>query len=264
VGPLCRARPRSRRRALSHLASSGRNRVWRVLERRDSPAVLHRDVPDPLDERLACVCLPTSPAVVIGSAQAASDFDGERLAASGLELVRRRSGGGAVLVAPRRQLWLDVFLPSGDALAESDVGKSFFWLGDAFAGALARVLGKSERQAAIEVHRGPAQRTPWSKVLCYGALGAGEVTVAGRKVVGMSQRRDRSGAWIHSMAQLAAGAGDLAELLVGSASERAEARAVLEETGLPAGEDLFDPLTEELLGSLAQAGVSFSPGAPER
>ena len=40
---------------------------------------------------------------------------------------------------------------------------------------------------------GAGPTTPWSKVLCYAGLGAGEVTVAGRKVVGMSQRRERLG-----------------------------------------------------------------------
>ena len=43
-------------------------------------------------------------------------LDARRLEAEGLELVRRRSGGGAVLVAPGCQVWIDLFLPSGDAL----------------------------------------------------------------------------------------------------------------------------------------------------
>ena len=75
---------------------------------------------------------------MIGSAQPASDFDAERLAAAGIELVRRRSGGGAVLVAPGSQVWLDVFVPNGDVLGASpDVGRSFHWLGDVFAAAIA-------------------------------------------------------------------------------------------------------------------------------
>jgi lipoate-protein ligase A len=187
---------------------------------------------------------------VIGSAQPASDFDGERLAAAGADLVRRRSGGGAVLVAPGLQVWLDVFVPDDDPLAQSDVGKSFHWLGDAFAAAIASVLGTSAAQAGVEVNRGPRQSTPWSPTLCYAGLGAGEVTVAGRKVVGMSQRRERSGAWIHSMALLTDRAGDLTDLLAGPAERRSAARAGLERAGLPDAEHLVDPLAEEILGRL--------------
>ncbi|MGO9405884.1 MAG: lipoyl protein ligase domain-containing protein [Acidimicrobiales bacterium] len=207
-------------------------------------------MPDPLGARLACVCIPLGQAVVIGSAQPASDFDGERLAAAGADLVRRRSGGGAVLVAPGLQVWLDVFVPNDDPLAQSDVGKSFHWLGDAFAAAIASVLGTSAAQVGVEVNRGPRQSTPWSPTLCYAGLGAGEVTVAGRKVVGMSQRRERSGAWIHSMALLTDRAGDLADLLAGPAERRSAARAGLERAGLPDAEHLVDPLAEEILGRL--------------
>ena len=251
MGSLRRARARPRRRPLSTRVTSGRPRAWRVLERRDRPAVLHGSLPDPLGARLACVCVPFGQAVVIGSAQPASDFDAERLAAAGIDLVRRRSGGGAVLVVPGRQVWLDVFVPNQDVLAESDVGKSFHWLGEVFAEAIATVLGTFAADSRIEVNRGPVQSTPWSAALCYAGLGAGEVTVAGRKVVGMSQRRERSGAWIHSMALLSHRTGDLADLLAGSAEHRSAARAALENAGLRDAEHLLDPLTEALLDRLA-------------
>ncbi|MGA3214549.1 MAG: hypothetical protein ABSD97_02525 [Acidimicrobiales bacterium] len=187
---------------------------------------------------------------MIGSAQPASDFDAERLSGAGLDLVRRRSGGGAVLVAPGRQVWLDVFVPNGDVLAQADVGRSFHWLGQSFAEAIASVLKVSLDRGCIEVHRGAARTTPWSKTLCYAGLGPGEVTVAGRKVVGMSQRRERSGSWIHSMALLSEHDGDLADLLDCPADRRATARAALEGVGLRAGEHLATALTEELLGHL--------------
>jgi lipoate-protein ligase A len=212
--------------------------------------MLHGEVPDPAGDRLACVCVPLTPAVVIGSAQPASDFDDERLGAAGLELVRRRSGGGAVLVAPGRQVWLDVFVPTADALSQPDVGRSFYWLGDVFANAIASVLGASNNSALIEVKRGPTPTSPWSKVLCFAALGAGEVTVAGRKVVGMSQRRERAGSWIHAMALLGGRGADLAEMLSGTPDRRSQARAVLAEAGLPEAEHLIGPLTDELLSRL--------------
>jgi lipoate-protein ligase A len=37
-------------------------------------------------------------------------------------------------------------------------------------------------------------RTEWSELVCFAGLGPGEVTVGGRKVVGISQRRTRDAA----------------------------------------------------------------------
>ena len=250
MGSICRPRPGAGRRPLSSEPRLPRDLSWRILERREIPEVLHREQPDPADRRLACVCLPLTPAVVIGSAQAESDFDVGHLAAAGLGLVRRRSGGGAVLVAPAAQLWLDVFVPSGDPLSEPDAGKSFYWLGEVFARSIAAVLEVPAAPAGIVVHRGPPRTTAWSKVLCYSGLGAGEVTVGGRKVVGMSQRRDRSGAWIQSMAMLAGGADSLAELLTGSEKLRASARIALSHSGLPAPADILGSLGEAVLSRL--------------
>jgi lipoate-protein ligase A len=87
-------------------------------------------------------------------------------------------------------------------------------------------------------------------VLCFAGLGAGEVTVAGRKVVGMSQRRERSGAWIHSMALLDDQALELADVLSGSTDDRAAARDALGRSGLPNSAHLAEALTRELLGLL--------------
>ena len=47
---------------------------------------------------------------------------------------------------------------------------------------------------AATVHHGPLMRSEWSGLLCFAGLGPGEVTVGGRKVVGMSQRRTRAAA----------------------------------------------------------------------
>jgi lipoate-protein ligase A len=207
-------------------------------------------VPETRGRRLACICVPTSSAVVIGSAQPVADFDGPSLRAAGLGLVRRRSGGGAVLVAPACQVWLDVFIPVGDELFQLDVGRSFHWLGEVFAQALAGVLEGAFSPPEIEVHRGGVVSSPWSKVLCFAGLGAGEVLVDGRKVVGMSQRRQRDGAWIHSMALLSGRAVELAELVSGGEERRAGARGALRQSGLVGAEHLAQPLTVALLERL--------------
>lgn len=129
----------------------------------------------------------TKPAVVLGSTQADS------VLVPGTPAVRRRSGGGAVLVEPGGLVWVDVFLPAGDPLWEVDVGRAFAWLGRVWTGALG---------AGARAHAGPQITTPWSKLVCFAGLGPGEVTVDGAKVVGMAQRRARAGALFQCAALL--------------------------------------------------------------
>jgi lipoate---protein ligase len=131
----------------------------------------------------------TNVGVVLGSGQPGSDVDGSRAERAGVEVVRRRSGGGAVLVGPGRVAWIDVIIPRGDPLWSDDVGRAFWWIGDLWAEALA-----STGRVGAEVWRQGLRQTPWSGRVCFAGLGPGEVTVAGRKVVGMAQRRTRQGA----------------------------------------------------------------------
>ena len=128
------------------------------------------------------------PALVLGSTQRDSDADRHALDAAGVALVRRRSGGGAVLLEPGGSTWVDVVIPHDDPLWSDDVGVAFHWLGRAWAGAL------SDLGVPAEVHVGPLVSSPWSRLVCFAGLGAGEVTVGGAKVVGIAQRRTRAGA----------------------------------------------------------------------
>ena len=139
------------------------------------------------------ICRPDRPAIVLGSTQTPGVVDVAAARSAGLEVVRRRSGGGAVLVTPDDPAWVDVWVPGGDPLWSPDVTAAFGWLGTAWADALGRLgLGDVAVQGS-----GPGTCTRWSSLVCFGGVGAGEVTVGARKVVGLSQRRNRSGAWFH-------------------------------------------------------------------
>lgn len=129
---------------------------------------------------------PTEAVVVLGSTQP------EAVVASGVRWLRRRSGGGAVLVEPGGLVWVDVFVPAGDPLWEDDVGRAFLWLGRAWADAL----------GGAAVHEGPLVTTRWSPLVCFAGLGPGEVTLEGAKVVGLCQRRTRAGALFQCAALL--------------------------------------------------------------
>jgi len=93
-------------------------------------------------------------------------------------------------------VWVDVVLPAGDELWEDDVGRSFHWLGTAWVDALASL----DIDGAM--HTGAMVCTPWCRQVCFAGIGSGEVTVDGRKVVGLSQRRTRAGALFHCAALL--------------------------------------------------------------
>jgi lipoate-protein ligase A len=145
------------------------------------------------------VCRVAGPAVVLGSTQDGSVVDPLRADRSGLSIARRRSGGGAVLVQPGDPVWIDAWVPREDPLWDDDIARAFDWFGAAWVGGL-RTLG----YVGLSSHRGGySARTRWSSRICFGGLGAGEVVHEdGRKVVGISQRRTRAGAWFHSAAPL--------------------------------------------------------------
>ena len=178
------------------------------------------------------------PALVLGSTQPWSTADAGRAAEAGVEVVRRRSGGGAVLLRPGAVAWVDVLVPAGDRCWERDVNRAFLWLGRAWAAALADV-----GVAGATVHDGPLMRGPWSARVCFAGLGPGEVTVDGRKVVGMSSRRRREGALFQCAALVEWDPTGIAEL-VGAPSDE------LEEVACGAGAGAAD-LAGALLGRLA-------------
>jgi lipoate-protein ligase A len=129
---------------------------------------------------------PDGPALVLGSTQPEEVADHAALSRADVPLVRRHSGGGAVLVEPGALTWVDVILPADDPLWQRDIARSFRWLGDAWVAALAALGVPGVR------HDGPLRNGPWGRLVCFAGLGPGEVTSpAGAKLVGMSQRRTR-------------------------------------------------------------------------
>ena len=157
-------------------------------------------------------------AVVLGSTQRLDVADGARAAAAGVDVARRRGGGGAVLAGPGEHVWVDVFVPAGDELWSPDVAVAFHWLGAAWVAALAD-LG-----VLAEWHSGALCTTTWSRLACFAGLGSGEVSTGGRKVVGMSQRRSRAGSLFLCAALLRWKPAALLDVLALSDDDRARAR----------------------------------------
>lgn len=127
------------------------------------------------------------PALVLGSTQREADVDVRALDHGAVQLARRRSGGGAVLLEPGAHTWIDVELPGGDRRWLDDVERATWWLGEAWA---ATLDAASPGQRA-QVHREGLVDRRAGRIACFAASGPGEVEVRGAKVVGISQRRTR-------------------------------------------------------------------------
>jgi lipoate-protein ligase A len=169
------------------------------------------------------------PALVLGRAAGPPAVDRAAVARLGVPVLRRSSGGGPVLW-DAGLLGLDVALPPAHRLAGRDVVLAYRWFGEALAEALrdlgvdASAIGLDEARAAS---RPPV--TPEAALAaraCFGGLSPFEVVAEGRKVVGLSQVRRRSGVLLQAGIALRLDAETLAALLDGEAGAEPLARAI--------------------------------------
>ncbi len=134
----------------------------------------------------------STPTVVLGSTQHVADLDGRAITRGGVSVRRRRGGGGAVLLRPD-DCWVELWLPATPAGECGDVRSTAYLVGEWWDVALAG-LG-----VPAEQHRGGLRDADQGAVACFAGLGPGELTVAGRKLVGLSQWRARQGALVSSI-----------------------------------------------------------------
>ncbi|CAN5848850.1 hypothetical protein BH23ACT2_BH23ACT2_08340 [soil metagenome] len=203
---------------------------WPVERHRGTAGVFHgREVPRP-PERAVWWFEVTGPAVVLGSGQRREVLDAEATSSAGVEVVRRRSGGGAVWLEPGALTWVDVILPAGDEHWVDDVGRSAVWLGTAWAAALDD-LGVG----GAVVHTAPMVRTRCADLVCFAGVAPGEVLIDGRKVVGVSQRRTRNGARFQCAVLHHWDPAPLVDLLAVAPAERPRLAAELEQLAVGIG-----------------------------
>ncbi len=152
----------------------------------------------------------------LGYGQRVADVDFERLAALGWEVVRRPTGGRAILHAD--ELTYSVALPADHPLAAGSVVESYRRISAALMAAL------SSLGAAVAAER---REQPAGAVgpVCFETPSHYEITVEGRKLVGSAQVRRRGGILQHGSLPLT---GDVARICDGLAyaddSRRDEAR----------------------------------------
>ncbi|MEP6296180.1 MAG: hypothetical protein ABJ382_02555, partial [Ilumatobacter sp.] len=154
----------------------------------------------------------TRPALVLGSTQRADGIvDTEACERAGFEVVRRRSGGGAVLLVPGEVTWVDVILPAGAPGWSDDVHRPMVWLGERLAEAFTAAGIEGSR-----VHAAGLIATEHSRLICFDGLGPGELTLGDAKLVGVSQRRTRTAARLQCCWYSSYDPATLTRLLVGA------------------------------------------------
>lgn len=159
-------------------------------------------VADDTDRHRLWVHTTPTPVLILGSTQPDELVRRERAEADGIEVCRRRSGGGLVYLDPATDCWIDAIVPIHSPLWDDDVGRAFHWMGAAWVDVLDDALGPSGpallHRGGIRAAAGGGPRAPRS-LWCFADLGHGELTIGGAKVVGLSQRRTRRSARLQSL-----------------------------------------------------------------
>lgn len=195
-------------------------------------------------------CDYSTSALVLGSRQSPDLANRQLLTDAGIELVGRRSGGGAVLMVPGDLVWIDVVARVG--MLSDDVRVSMVEVGAAWAEALDS-LGLIGSASEVTVYDGPMRLDDWGELVCFGGLGPGELVLDGRKLVGLSQRRTRAGVRISGAIHHRSLVAETASLLVGALP-----RSVPPDAATIGGFDPLD-LVEALAGSIAALTERRSP-----
>lgn len=151
----------------------------------------------------------TPPAVSTGHSQKIGrELDLERCRRAGVDVVRRPTGGRAVLHAG--ELTYSVAGPSGRAPLGSSIAESY----RAIADALLRGLAELGVEATLTpVPTAPTRRDSGASPPCFVSAGRFEVVVGGRKLIGSAQRRVGSSVLQHGSLLLDPSHEGLADLL---------------------------------------------------
>lgn len=183
--------------------------------------VLHAAAPSTPAGRALRVMTLDNPALVLGAGQDPAEVDRVKLAELGIDLVRRPSGGGAVLLLPTEVLWAELIVGRGDPLWDDDVHRAARWVGDLWAAALGDL---GERVTVVD---GMPDRDPLAKRFCFAGAVPGELVAGQEKVVGVAQRRTRDAARFQCLAYRAFQPAETVDLFRLDPATAAASRAAL-------------------------------------
>jgi lipoate-protein ligase A len=217
------------------------------LSRTATAEELHAVTPIRRDGVRLVRCIPESMALVLGSRQSERLIDLKRAAQRNVEVIRRRSGGGIVLVDPHRSLWIDIEIGADDPryIAEplgmmEQVGR--WWLAalrslDCALPDIWQVVGQTGSDANGEL-------------VCFAGRSHGELMVEESKLVGLSQRRTRDGARVQGQLHFVDPTDEILALIVEGYPGRPRRPAIVDEQVCDVCNDRFlDALTSVVSAS---------------
>lgn len=199
------------------------------------------------------------PCLSLGHAQPFADVDMERLGQHGWEVVRRATGGRAILHTD--ELTYSVIAPADEPRVEGSVLESY----NRLAQALLRAVQSLD--IPVEMKEGKAAESATPNPVCFEVPSTYEITVNGKKLIGSAQARKKEGVLQHGSLPLT---GDLTRICQALVFENETARTL-------AGQRLLERATtvESALGRRvgseeaqqafiqafeAQLGLSFEGG----
>lgn len=197
----------------------------------------------------------------LGYGQRTAEVDAEVLAARGWDMVRRPSGGKAILHGD--ELTYSLCLPLGHALARGDVVASYRRISAGLLAAL-RILGMSAQAEAMPADANASSAGP----VCFVLPSHYEIAVGGRKLIGSAQLR-RGGALLqHGTLPLRGDIGRICDALVfPSSSARERERRLVRQRATTLSDSLgrdvgWDEAAEALVQGFAQAfDLALAEGA---
>lgn len=230
-----------------------------------------------LDQAIAMACaagesLPTlrfyrwqPPAVSLGRHQPVADLDQAAVAAHGYDIVRRTTGGRAILHID--ELTYSVAAATTEPRVAGGVMDAYLRLSNALVAGLQQV-GVAADKAGADVRAGPDV-----SAACFEVPSAYEITVQGRKLMGSAQSRRAKYVLQHGSLPLHGDITRLIDVLVLEEETRARLRHQLAAhactlaTALGVADDAPDVAFDRVAQALVQGftdtlNVSFQRGAP--
>jgi lipoate-protein ligase A len=137
----------------------------------------------------------------LGHAQPFSDVDPVRLKARGWEVVRRLTGGRAILHTD--EITYSVIAPNDEPRLAGSVLESYNRLAQAL------LLAVQQLDIQVEMKEGKAANGPNLNPVCFEVPSTYEITVDGKKLIGSAQARKKEGVLQHGSLPLT---GDLARI----------------------------------------------------
>ncbi len=238
-------------------AAMSEHALWRLISQHAYSGAFNMALDEAIVEAVAAGDAPPTlrfyrwqpPCLSIGFSQKVTEFDLQRLAAKGWDLVRRPSGGRAVL-------HLDEVTYSISALADDwrlsgGVLESYRRLSAGFLKGLAGLgVNLTDEQDGHDAD-GPRSAA------CFDAPSRHELTASGRKLVGSAQWRCGDGVLQHGSVPLSGDVAAIVEYLALSDADRERARALLQRRACTVEEALgwqasFDQVAAAIVRGLGE------------